>query len=376
MGKFSRILKVLPAGACALALGACGKTQNQQTYVIPEDEPKVDLKHFDAKTTSLKLADSAYAKGEYAMAAQLYFRASELQPDNAEIMVKLGYALFKSGTPQDAEKIFRAALQRDSANGEAMRGLAHSLVLQGRAEEALPVYRQALAGPGRGDVRVHAGLGAALDMVGKHAEARSVYQNGLKLAPKDFGLRNNLALSYAMTGNADKAKAVLKGLSDDPATAPRAQQSLTMIDTIVAQAHAAPARRQVADAAPGKAPPPSAPMPPKAAKVVAAKPDPSEDRDVAEVISPPPARVAAGSRKRKADLPGTEVADGVIYINTGLAASRPAPRAAVAARHRMMSLAERPESTDDAAAEVIDLLAQAERGPRFVWQEASRPNKS
>lgn len=383
MGKFSGFLKALPVGACALALAACGKTQNQQTYVIPDEEGQVDVKNFDAKSTSLRLADTAYAKGQYAMAAQLYFRAAELQPDSAEVMVKLAYALFKSGTPADAEKIFRAALQKDAESGEAMRGLAHSLVLQGRAAEAVPVYRRALAGRGKGDARVYAGLGAALDMVGKHAEARAIYQDGLKLAPKDYGLTNNLALSYAMTGNGDKAKALLGGLARDPASAPKAEQSLSMIDTIVAQARKEPAPRQLADAAPAKAlPPKSAPLkaPParaeRAAPAKAAPPVSAEsDRDIAEV-TPPPARVVAGAPKRKADLPVRETADGIIHINTGLAALSRPPAQAAAPRRRMMSFASKADTAEDAAAEVIDLLAQAERGPRFVWQEARRPDRS
>src|SRR5262249_22018088 len=112
MRKNSRLLKVLPAVACALALAACGQGQNQQTYVIPEEGHKVDAKNLDAKTTSLRLADAAYGKGEYVMAAQLYYRAAELQPENAAVAAKLGFALFKADAAADAEKVFRAALEK------------------------------------------------------------------------------------------------------------------------------------------------------------------------------------------------------------------------------------------------------------------------
>src|SRR6185295_8203943 len=145
MRNIANILKMLPAGACAIALAACGKSTTQQSYDIPEDAPKLDPKKLNASATSLRLAESAYAKGEYSMAAQLYYRAAELQPDKSEVMVKLGFALFKAGSPGDAEKIFRAALQQDAKQPDAMRGLAHSLLTQGRAAEAVTVYRQALA---------------------------------------------------------------------------------------------------------------------------------------------------------------------------------------------------------------------------------------
>jgi Flp pilus assembly protein TadD len=368
MSKYSRLLKVLPAGACALALAACGK-QAQQTYVIPEDGPKVDAKTLDAKTTSLRLADAAFEKGEYAMAAQLYYRAAELQPDETSVHVKLGFALFKAGNPADSEKIFRVALAKQPKNADALRGLGHSLLTQGRAAEALPLYRQAIAASAKPDARIYAGLGAALDMVGKHEEARTAYQAGLKLAPGDFGLRNNYALSYAMSGDTAKAQAILAGMNDAPKKPPKAKESLSALKAVVAKAaQAAPARpRQTAEApaAPKPvAPPPVAPSP--VAPPVTAAPD---TRDVAEV--PAPVRAApAVSRKAHADL--ADAGDGEIYIQTG----RATVVHAAAPRAPAMSYKSSADTPDAAAAEVLELLAQAERGPRFVWQEARRPDPS
>jgi Flp pilus assembly protein TadD len=369
MGNRSGILKVLPIGACALALAACSKTQSQDAYVIPEDGPKVDLKHFDAKTTSLKLADAAYARREYDVAAQLYFRASELQPKNVNVIVKLGFALFKSGSAADAEKIFRVALGKDHDNGDALRGLGHSLVRQGRAAEAIPIYRHALAGPDKGDVRVYAGLGAALDMVGKHGDARAAYQAGLAIAPKDFGLRNNLALSYAMTGDAAKAKAVLGDLSKDPATAPRAERSLSMVRSVLtAEVKAAPKReQQVAELPRGKDAPRSDLGRAEAEKAGAGR---SAARVIAAV--PSPRHAEPRTHKPRADLPTRDDGDGIIYIRTGFATQPPASHAA--APRPTMTFASRAESSDDAAAEVIGLLAEAERGPHFLWQDPKRPH--
>jgi hypothetical protein len=41
-----------------------------------------------------------------------------------------------------------------------------------------------------------------------------------------------------------------------------------------------------------------------------------------------------------------------------------------------MSRASNADTPDADATEVLELLAQAERGPRFVWQEARRPDPS
>src|SRR5581483_8671438 len=293
MRKNSRLLKMLPAVACALALAACGKSQNQQSYVIPEEGPKVDLKKLDAKATSLRLADAAFDKGEYAMAAQLYYRAAELQPDNTAIVVKLGFALFKSGAAADAEKVFRSALEKEPKSADALRGLAHSLVGQGRAGEALSFYKQAIAASGKPDARIYAGLGAALDMTGKHEEARAAYQAGHKVAPQDHGLRNNLALSYAMSGDTAKAREILATLGG--AETPKAKPNLSAVRNKLAAQPASPTR-QTAEAAPARPAPKAARAEPPAHEETPAHEKPAADtRDVAEV--PAPAHAAPVSRK-------------------------------------------------------------------------------
>src|SRR5262249_10392466 len=252
-------------------------------YVIPEETPKLDAKNIDPKATSLRLADAAFAQGEYAMAAQLYFRAAELQPEVAEPKIKLGFALFKAGGAGDAEKVFRVALEKEPKNADALRGLAHALLTQGRAGEALPVYRQAIAASNKPDARIYAGLGAALDMVGKHQEARAAYEAGLKLAPQDFGLRNNLALSYAMSGDTAKARAILSSLSENPAPAPKAHQSLPALNA-AAPAPAATARQNAETAA------------------VSRIDAPAEPRDIAELPAPTGPAPRA-TRKALADMP-------------------------------------------------------------------------
>jgi len=354
MPKISHLMRALSAAVCALALASCGK-QAQQAYIVPEDGPKVDASKLDAKGTSLRLADAAFQKGEYAMAAQLYYRAAELQPDATDIHIKLGFALFKAGSPADAEKIFRAALAKQPKNADALRGVGHALVMQGRAGDALPFYRQAIAASAKPDGRIYAGLGAALDMVGKHEEARTAYQAGLKLAPGDYALRNNLALSYAMSGDTAKAQSILAGMGDAPKQPPKAKESLSALkSTVEKAAHTAPARPRQTAEAPKAVPPPKAPE--------------HDTRDVAEV--PAPVRAPVVSRKAHADL--ADAGDGEIYIRTG----RATVVHAQAARGPAMSRMSNADTPDADATEVLELLAQAERGPRFVWQEARRPDPS
>jgi tetratricopeptide (TPR) repeat protein len=232
------------------------------------------------------------------------------------------------------------------------------LVIQRRPAEALPVYRRAIAASAEPDAHIYAGLGAALDMVGKHDEARAAYAAGLRLAPQDFGLRNNLAISYALSGDTAKAKEILAGLSQNPASPPKVSESLSTLAVIEASlAHRMPARKRRMVAA---APPAARPAPVRAAV-------PASKRDVVEVTAP--IHVARISRKANSDLPMAHTDNSEIYIRT----ARASGKIAEVRRRPAMSFRSDADTPDEAAAEVLALLEQAARGPRFVWQEAQRP---
>lgn len=342
MHQSARLLKLSIAGACALALGACSKT-SVQSLATAEDgtPPKIDASKIDPKATALRLADAAYERADYGTAVHLYFRAAELQPNDLEVGTKLGFALFKTGSASDAEKVFRAVLEKSPRKADATRGLAHSLVGQSKAQDAIPIYRQAIeeaaANP---DPRLYSGLGAALDMIGKHADARAAYDAGLKLRPNDPALRNNLAMSYVLSGQPNKAKPLLESLIDEPASSERARQTLAQVNSSLAEA----------------------------APTIGSR----AEQPRAELAALSPAAAAAGPGKRalkaSADLAPSESADGEIHIRT----VRP-----VHAEHAAGSVAELGGEISDVAAtgsneaaEVLQLLAQAERGPRFVWQES------
>ncbi len=77
-----------------------------------------------------------------------------------------------------------------------------------------------------------------------------------------------------------------------------------------------------------------------------------------------------GIQKASADLPGPDTANGVIYIRTGRTSTVASATHAAPA----MSFKSTADTPEEEAAEVLALLAQAERGPRFVWQMARRPD--
>lgn len=365
-----RTIKVLLVGTCVAALGACSRTQ-EVALIAPDDAPRLDASKIDPKSTSLKLADGTYARGDYAVAAQLYFRAAELDPTNPEIAVKLGFALFKTGGAAEAEKLFRGVLDHHSSHADARRGLAHSLVLQNRPGDAIPIYQKALEEPaGKADPRLYAGLGAALDSVGKHAEARAVYEAGLKIRPDDSGIKNNLAMSYAMAGQLEKAKAILEGAPADAAGAGKIKESLSFVNSLMASASAPAAKVAERSDNVEREPPPES-------RAVARKQDTAKPDGADEVVVVPASPAAKRPSKAAADLPQRFTANSeILSITTPRASHAEAARGSIAdagaARSDIGPAAATEGANEDPATEVVNLLGQSERGPRFVWQEAQK----
>jgi tetratricopeptide (TPR) repeat protein len=245
-------------------------------------------------------------------------------------------------------------LEKEPKNALALRGLGHCLVLQKRPAEALPYYRQAIAANYKPEPRNYAGLGAALDMIGKHEEARAAYAAGLLLAPQDTGLRNNLAISYALSGDTAKAKEILAGASLHPASRPDFSEALAGVRASSVRRPPVRTRRALATMRSSAASPTTVHV---ASRIL----EP-------EVIELPRARVAHVSRKINADRPMVAAESSEILIVTGRASPSRAD-----SRHRpAMSFRSSASTPEEAADEVLNLLELAARGPRFVWQEAQR----
>ena len=80
-------------------------------------------------------------------------------------------------------------------------------------------------GPSR-DYRSLNALGVVLDMQGRHADAQAKYRQGIEVAPDFLPLRNNFALSLAISGNPQEAIAQLVPITNSRAADGRVRQNL------------------------------------------------------------------------------------------------------------------------------------------------------
>jgi tetratricopeptide (TPR) repeat protein len=79
-----------------------------------------------------------------------------------------------------------------------------------------------------GNIDALNGLGVAEDLERHHSQAQERYSEALRLAPGDWKVRSNLAMSLLMSGRAHEAAGTLAGADHDPAAPRRARHDLAL----------------------------------------------------------------------------------------------------------------------------------------------------
>ena len=177
--------------------------------------------------TLLRVARGTRDNGDFASAVTIYKRVHDLAPNRADVLVELGQVLSALGAHNEAAETFRKAAKLAPNNVDALRGLGNNLLAMDQAALALEQFVAALAV--QEDPRVYNGMGVVHDMNGSHDSAQSSYKSGLALAPNDFSLRSNMALSLALAGKFDEAIQILGRMIKEPGSTVRHRQNLSLI---------------------------------------------------------------------------------------------------------------------------------------------------
>src|SRR5438067_2371216 len=133
----NQIREPLPIGSAALP-----QSGPLQTSAIPRPARS---KFKSGKGSFISRADRARDAGQWEIAAELYRKALDRNPNNPPIWVQYGHALKESGNLAEAERAYRAAIAREPTAADSHLQLGHVLKLQGKQEEAEPAYLRAFA---------------------------------------------------------------------------------------------------------------------------------------------------------------------------------------------------------------------------------------
>ena len=179
-------------------------------------------------TAALKrLGHATLETGDYAGAAGFYRRAHEQNESDFEALLGLGTAMSRLGAHDEAVRTLRKALAVSPGDPDARRELGNALVALGQPSLAIAEFEASF--DKKQDARCLNGIGVALDMMGEQVAAQEQYQAGLRLEPGNASIRNNLALSLAVSGKYPDSLRLLEPIARQPQATPRQRQNLALI---------------------------------------------------------------------------------------------------------------------------------------------------
>lgn len=171
------------------------------TACAPQTGPNVQQMGDDLvreKTKSLmNLGDKMVQAGDLKTAFQFYDRAHQEQPLLNEPVFKKYDVLMQGEEITLADQLLSNAVNLDPLDEEMTIKYAQFLV-QYDLKKA-PVFLSTAADRFR-NARLYNWYGVSLDLNGLHGQAQESYEMGRDLEPRNASLLNNLALSYAVTG--------------------------------------------------------------------------------------------------------------------------------------------------------------------------------
>lgn len=164
----------------------------------------------------------------YSSAAQAWSQRYEANPNDKEAVLGYSRALRANGQTAQAVAVLEQAMMKQGKDHDIASAYGKALAANGNFDRALAVIRQANS-PTSPDWRLLSAEGAILDQTGRHADARAIYENGLRIAPEEPAILNNLALSHLLTNESTMAEQFLRRASASPRADNQVYQNLALV---------------------------------------------------------------------------------------------------------------------------------------------------
>jgi protein O-GlcNAc transferase len=149
----------------------------------------------------LGLAKGAVRRGEHRLAARLFRRALEKEPDNIEGTLGLAAAELMLGNGTETEKLAFRALELAPNAPEPRLTLANLRIAQERHQEAIQLLRDAVT-VDPGFAAGFSRLGTILTALGEYAAAKPILLRALALDPADADALNSIGNVVLAQGDA------------------------------------------------------------------------------------------------------------------------------------------------------------------------------
>ncbi len=176
----------------------------------------------------MRMGAQLESTGDYDGAMRFYSKAVELEPNNIEALTGIGNIYLAVGIWDAGLNTFRQVRALNPRGAESAAGLAVALLLNDRPGETRQILNQQMAMTGP-SLELQNLLGLAEDLKGNHGPAQKAYSAALELSPGDGEVLTNLALSFALMGEYERAEAILQRRAGTTDAIPLAAQNLALV---------------------------------------------------------------------------------------------------------------------------------------------------
>ncbi|WP_414445592.1 tetratricopeptide repeat protein [Burkholderia sp. 22PA0106] len=212
------------AGAVA-AMSACSSGGGIAYKSQPA--PNFDTRNLDNPASEDRIARSALQSGDLDVATTTFTRIVEKNPHSVSGLTGLGDTLYMAGDLTRAGVYYDKALAVDANAPAALMGRARVCLRLRQFDVSIASFRRVLELQPNLPL-AQAGLGAALDLKGDHAEAQAFLRDALTHNPGDPAISINLGMSLIMAGRARDAVDVLTDVTRFPSAPPQAAHDLAL----------------------------------------------------------------------------------------------------------------------------------------------------
>jgi Flp pilus assembly protein TadD len=209
----------LAAGAAAF-LSGCGGTG-----MFGSSQPS-------ANTAAAEAFEKADPDNQDYAAAAAYWGA-KYEANRGDMTAALSFArnLRLMGGARQSVAVLREIVMKAPDNPRISSEYGKALTAVGRSQDAVPFLARATQ-MDSSDWSTFSAYGVALDQNGSHDAARQNYETALKLSPGNATVENNMAMSFILTGNVDRAETILRRLVSRPDATPQMRQNLSMVASL------------------------------------------------------------------------------------------------------------------------------------------------
>ncbi|MGE0767357.1 MAG: tetratricopeptide repeat protein [Hyphomicrobiaceae bacterium] len=221
MGGAQRLATSAVTISMTLLLGACSQTGPLNLGLgLGNDQPAtVDIATASAGNTSLADLEKATA---------YWGEQHSKNPRDTKAAVSYARNLKAMGRKANALAVLQATYMFDSDDKELLSEYGRLALDLGQVTTAEKLLARA-EDPSKPDWKIVSARGTVLAKQGRFKESISYFEKALSLSPGRPSLLNNLAMAYAMDGEAARGEALLRQAGEAGSSDPRVQKNLELV---------------------------------------------------------------------------------------------------------------------------------------------------